>query len=86
MPAARCYAKTTGGRPGRLLAYFDDISASAVSPPLPLLLLLLLRLSLLRFSVSRAFALSALITARFVPLSTARPRLETKLFRNVGRR
>lgn len=30
-----------GGRPGRLLAYFDDISASAVSPPLPLLLLLL---------------------------------------------
>lgn len=59
------------GRPGRLLAYFDDISASAVSPPLPLLLLL----SLLRFSVSRAFALSALITTRFVPLSTARPRL-----------
>lgn len=34
------------GRPGRLLAYFDDISASAVSPPLPLLLLL----SLLRAS------------------------------------
>lgn len=28
------------GRPGRLLAYFDDISASAVCPPLPLLLLL----------------------------------------------
>ena len=41
---------------------------------------------MLRPRVSRAFALSALITARFVPLSTARPRLETKLFRNVGRR
>lgn len=41
------------GRPGRLLAYFDDISASAVSPPLPLLLLL----SLLRaFSVSQFHA------------------------------
>lgn len=61
------------GRPGRLLAYFDDISAGAVSPPLPLLLLL--TETFLRLSVSRAFALSALITTRFVPLSTARPRL-----------
>lgn len=60
------------GRPGRLLAYFDDISGSAVSTGLPVALLpagsrpgrFLLP------SVSRAFALSALIAPRFVLLAT----------------
>lgn len=74
MPAARCYAKTTGAAWSALSIfrrYFRQCRISATSaatvalaPP-----------SFLRFSVSRAFALSALITTRFVPLSTARPRL-----------